>query len=47
MDGNECACGRVQQLTWSPVFGAYLCPGCLWQQTEALLKEPVTALPVT
>lgn len=46
MDGDECACGRAQRLTWSPLWGEFLCPECLWQRTETLLKEPVTILPV-
>lgn len=42
---DSCACGTLRQLTWSPLFRVWLCAGCLWQQTEALLREPVTALP--
>ena len=41
-----CLCGVTRRATWSPVFGAYLCQQCLWAKTDALLKEPVTTLPV-
>lgn len=45
-DGEQCPCGRTDDLIWSPLWSEYLCASCLWQRVNRELDEPVTILPV-